>query len=375
MEKTIQGYKFIQEDMTSRSGDHKWVVGKWYKEDEIELCKKGFHACVEPRQALEYVYGGKFFLVEARGKILHDEGNKFVASEMRLVKELPIDKIFKPFAIWCAKQCLSNYEKEYPNDKRVSDCIQGAEDYLDGKISLDKLNELISAARSVAGSAVWSAWSAAESAWSAAESARSAVESAARSAVGSAVWSAWSAVESARSAARSAVRSAVESAARSAQNEKLEELIKPFLQNQHIETTNLILIDFNKYLIKKAKKLKINSQTGDIIKFHKDNPNTVLCSASNPNFTMGGGLDAQIAYHFPEECKKLKKGKNQVKGNIAFLISVNNKFKATQKLIREAIRFVLKECKGKTILLSGLGTGIGGMDEDTFLEILKEELK
>jgi len=341
MEKTIQGYKFIQEDMTSRSGDHKWVVGKWYKEDEIELCKKGFHACVEPRQTFEYVYGGKFFLVEARGKILHDEGNKFVASEMRLVKELPIDKIFKPFAIWCAKQCLSNYEKEYPNDKRVSDCIQGAEDYLDGKISLDKLNELISAARSVAGSAVWSAWSAAESAWSAAESARSAVES----------------------------------AARSAQNEKLEELIKPFLQNQHIETTNLILIDFNKYLIKKAKKLKINSQTGDIIKFHKDNPNTVLCSASNPNFTMGGGLDAQIAYHFPEECKKLKKGKNQVKGNIAFLISVNNKFKATQKLIREAIRFVLKECKGKTILLSGLGTGIGGMDEDTFLEILKEELK
>ncbi|NCN87228.1 hypothetical protein GW932_05330, partial [archaeon] len=321
---TIKGYKFILENMKSSNGDHTWEVGKWYKYDnKIELCASGFHACLEPREVLEYVYGDKFFLVEARGEIKHDKGNKFVASEMRLVKELPIDKIFKPFAIWCAKQCLVNYEKEYPNDKRPHEAIQAAEDYIDEKITLDELNIKISAAwsaRSAAWSAAESAWSAA---WSAAESAWSAARSAARSA--------WSAAWSARSAAESAAESAWSaawSAAESAQNEKLKELIKPYIEDIE-EKTNLILIDFNKSLISKAKKLKINSQTGDIIKFHRDNPDTILCSASNPNFTMGGGLDAQIDYHFPEECKKLRKGKNQIKGNIAFIISVNDKIKAT----------------------------------------------
>jgi len=54
----------------------------------------------------------KFFIVEGRGEIIEEKGKKFVASEMRLVKELDISYIFKRFAIKCAKQCLSNYEKE-----------------------------------------------------------------------------------------------------------------------------------------------------------------------------------------------------------------------------------------------------------------------
>jgi hypothetical protein len=232
--KTIKGYKFIKEDMKSQNGDHKWEVGKWYKEDEIELCRKGFHACKEPINTLDYVYGDKFFLVEARGKIIHEKGDKFVASEMRLLKELPIDEIFKPFGIWCAKQCLPNYEKEYPNDKRVSDCIKATEDYLAGRISLAELESAAESARSAAWSvwsAAWSAGSAAESAgsaaWSAAESAaesaRSA-ESAAESArsAGSAAWSAWS-------AAWSAAESAAWSAAKKEQNTKLKRIIKEFI--------------------------------------------------------------------------------------------------------------------------------------------------
>jgi len=151
----MKGYKFIQKDMKSQNGNHKWKIGKWYKEDEIKLCNKGFHACKEPLESLEYVYGDRWFLVEARGKIIQEKNDKFVASEMRLIKELDIN-ILKRFAIWCAKSCLKDYEKEY-KDSRVSDCIKAAEDYLDNKISLYKLKKAIDAA--------WSAaWSAARSA-------------------------------------------------------------------------------------------------------------------------------------------------------------------------------------------------------------------
>jgi hypothetical protein len=209
--KTIKGYKFIQSDMKSYKGNHTWKVGEWYKEQDIKVCKKGFHACKKPLQSLEYIYGDKWFIVEARGKVL-EEGDKFVASEMRLVKEIPVDKVVKKFAIFCAKQCLKNFEKEYPNDKRLSDAIKAAEDYYDGNMTLEELNKKISAAE-FAWSAAWSAESAAWSAESAAWSAESAA------------WSAESAARSAKSAAWSAAESA-----KSAQNKYLLKLIKESLK-------------------------------------------------------------------------------------------------------------------------------------------------
>ena len=201
----MKGYKFIKKDMKSQHGNHKWELNKWYKEEDIKICDKGFHACKTPLDSLEYVYGDRWFIVEVRGKIIK-EGDKFVSQEMRLIKELPIDKIVKPFAIWCANQCLKNYEKEYPDDKRVYSAIEGAELYLDGKIDLKELNKRISATES------------ARSAGSARSAARSAAESAARSAAGSA-----------RSAAESAwyaARYAAESVSKKNQNKKLKELIK-----------------------------------------------------------------------------------------------------------------------------------------------------
>ena len=91
--KTIKGFKFIKENMKSKNGNHTWELGVWYKyEGEIELCNKGFHACLTPQQSLNYIYGDKWFQVEARGKIIYsdkdDSDPKFVASEMRLVKEI-----------------------------------------------------------------------------------------------------------------------------------------------------------------------------------------------------------------------------------------------------------------------------------------------
>jgi hypothetical protein len=216
--KQMKGFKFIKEDMTSKQGNHRWELGKWYKHDgKLEICKSGFHACLKPHQALDYIYGDKFFLVEARGKIIHKKDDKFVASEMRLVKELPLKEISVKYACTAARMCLKNFQKEFPEDKRPEEAIQAAEDYMDKKINLDELNKKVSAA-----------WSAAESA---AESAARSAARSARSAAECAAWSAWSAARSARSAAGSAARSArsAGSAADSALHKEYNKITRSYL--------------------------------------------------------------------------------------------------------------------------------------------------
>src|SRR3990167_180615 len=151
--KKITGYKFIQKNMHSKKGSHLWEIGKWHKhKGKIELCNRGFHACRTARQSLEYIYGDRWFLVEARGKIKEEE-NKFVASEMCLIRELPLKKIMVKWAVFCAKQCLEIFEKKYPEDKRPREAIEAAEKYSDGKITLDELNEKAGAARAASDAA------------------------------------------------------------------------------------------------------------------------------------------------------------------------------------------------------------------------------
>jgi hypothetical protein len=197
----MKAYKFITKDMKSSNGDHTWEIGKWYKEENIKICERGFHACKTARDTFEYIYGDKFFIVEYRGEVIV-EGDKLVASEMRLVQEIPLEKVAKRFAIWCAKQCLCYFEKEYPNDKRPVLAIQAAEDYLYGKITLEEL--------SAAGDAAWAAGDAGAA-------------RAARAAAGDAAWAA------ARAAACAAAWAAGD-AARAAQNKELKRLIKEALK-------------------------------------------------------------------------------------------------------------------------------------------------
>jgi hypothetical protein len=224
-----KAYKFIHSDMKSENGNHKWKLGKWYHHDgELELCNSGFHACKTALQSLSYVYGDKWFIVEAKGKMIKDD-DKFVCSDMRLVKEIPINKVVKHFALRCAKRSLKYYTKQYPNDNRVSECIRITELYLDGEATLQELEAARRAAWSAgsAGSAAWSAaWSAGSAAWSAAWNA---ARSAARSAR-SAESAAWSAAQSAaQSAAWNAAGSAAQRAEKKWQEKELNKIIKKVL--------------------------------------------------------------------------------------------------------------------------------------------------
>ena len=228
--KTITAYKFVKEDMKSKNGDQKWEVGKWYRhEGGLSAYSSGFNAYESPLGSLKYPYGDRWFVVEAGGKIIR-KGDKVVASEMRLVRELDVKKILVPFSYLCARRTLENFEKVFPKDDRPRKAIEAAEAY--AKCPCEKH-------RSAADSAVWSAvdsmyLSVESAAWSAARSAESAVRSAMSAASAKTSYAAWTAAWSADSAVSSeslsaeepAVRSTVRSAERKWQEEQLKELIR-----------------------------------------------------------------------------------------------------------------------------------------------------
>jgi hypothetical protein len=219
-------YKFLRLDgkkIKSKHGDFIWKIGNWYKEDNISLCNKGFHASKEIGQAFSYVQGELVARVSVKGKH-KSEDDKEVWSEMRL------DKVYKwekknsvAIAIYSAELCIENFERVFPNDKRPREAIEAAKKWLENPT---KENEVVaysaysaanSAANSATNSANFAVYSAANSAYSAANSAYSAAYSAANSATNSANFAVYSAANSAYSAANSAY-SAAYSAANSAAN-------------------------------------------------------------------------------------------------------------------------------------------------------------
>ena len=120
---TRKCYRFVTNDLKSQNGNIQWKIGEWVKYDgELKLCNGGLHACFNPTDSLDNIYGSRWFLAETRGIILEDE-NKFCATEMRLVKEIPL-KVIQLFAVDCAEHVLPIYEKIYPNDDNVSLCIK-----------------------------------------------------------------------------------------------------------------------------------------------------------------------------------------------------------------------------------------------------------
>jgi hypothetical protein len=138
--------------------------------------------------------------------------------------------------------------------------------------------------------------------------------------------------------------------------------------------------DLNHNLVTKVRDLGIESVQNDYFNESVNTPRAVLMTASNPHFSMGGGLDAKFLEYFPYYCKvkQIKGGGNERIGNIIFAVTVGSDFKATKELVKEAIQFAIDNTdEGETLLLSGVGTGIGAngnFTEDDFVEVLKSLL-
>ncbi|MER5520656.1 putative immunity protein [Streptomyces sp. NPDC002763] len=129
---TLLCYRFVEDDLTSANGDVSWQVGQWNEVNgPVVCCSTGLHASLTPRDSVRNVFGKRWFIAEARGEISR-RGNKFAASEMRLVEETPLI-VLRRFAIECAKGSLDYIEQRQPVDIRIRRCIEAVQGYLDGE--------------------------------------------------------------------------------------------------------------------------------------------------------------------------------------------------------------------------------------------------
>ena len=101
--KEVIAYKGMKSDMTCR--DFKYELGKTYKTDSVELCNCGFHACLNPRNVLDYYKqdeDSRYFKVKLSGEIAKCDKSdtKVAATEITILEEINIDEIIKITEWW-----------------------------------------------------------------------------------------------------------------------------------------------------------------------------------------------------------------------------------------------------------------------------------
>ena len=90
IKREVIAYKGMKSDMTCK-GFH-YELGKSYKTDKVELCEWGFHACLNPRDVLEYYSqneNSRYFKVKLFGEITQcDEfDTEVAATEITILEE------------------------------------------------------------------------------------------------------------------------------------------------------------------------------------------------------------------------------------------------------------------------------------------------
>lgn len=87
----VIAYKGMNFDMTCR--DFQYEIGKTYKTDKAELCEWGFHACLNPRDVLDYYFhsrASRYFKVKLSGEITKcgKYNTKVAATEITILEEI-----------------------------------------------------------------------------------------------------------------------------------------------------------------------------------------------------------------------------------------------------------------------------------------------
>ena len=136
----------------------------------------------------------------------------------------------------------------------------------------------------------------------------------------------------------------------------------------------IIFFDKNKELCEMAKTIpEIEVKNCDLSKIKAD----AISTASNPNFTFGGGIDAILKERFnlkKGEWLEIQKGDDKIK-NVVLNITVDNELITSKELIRKAyINFfnVAKNEGWETVAVCGFGSGIGSLPNSTVIEALRE---
>ena len=114
MEEKIKGieviaYKGMKSDMSCKG--FQYEIGKAYKTDKVELCKWGFHACLNPRDVLDYYsqsIKSRYFKVKLSGEITKcDEyDTKVAATDITILEEITIDELNNITEWWKSENVL-----------------------------------------------------------------------------------------------------------------------------------------------------------------------------------------------------------------------------------------------------------------------------
>ena len=119
MEEKVIAYKGFNKDLTCRG--FQYEVGKEYTEEEVSICNRGFHACENPFDVLNFygdVLNNRFCEVEQSGQIIKDN-NKQASSKIKVVAEIGFAGLFKAGVEWI---------KEITNPMPVIEEIRGGND-------------------------------------------------------------------------------------------------------------------------------------------------------------------------------------------------------------------------------------------------------
>ena len=133
MEETIKGieviaYKGMKSDMSCKG--FQYEIGRSYKTDKVELCECGFHACLNPRDVLDYYsqsIKSRYYKVKLSGDITKCgfKDTKVAATEITILEEIDIDEIINNIEWWKNENVLDllyfsdgfarirNWEKKY----------------------------------------------------------------------------------------------------------------------------------------------------------------------------------------------------------------------------------------------------------------------
>mgnify|MGYP003553390782 FL=1 len=96
-------YKGMNSNMSCRG--FQYEIGKTYKTDKVKLCECGFHACLNPRDVLDYYphyRASRYFNVKLSGDIAKcgNFDTKVAATEITILEEINIDEIIGTTEWW-----------------------------------------------------------------------------------------------------------------------------------------------------------------------------------------------------------------------------------------------------------------------------------
>ena len=109
IKREVIAYKGMNFDMTCK-GFH-YELGKSYKTYKAELCKCGFHACLNPRDVLDYYpkyLSSRYFRVKLSGEITKCDmwDTNIAATEITILEEIPADKFLTNTEWWKSENVI-----------------------------------------------------------------------------------------------------------------------------------------------------------------------------------------------------------------------------------------------------------------------------